>query len=259
MNPAPAPIGSTRTASTDHPVADASHAPVTSSIDCGTVLIATPDPNGNVAGMAAASGPPTGTTRRPRGRPAGGEHVVDRERLLDAAERVIARDGNGASLESIATEAGVTKPIVYARVGSRAELSNALAARLADRVIAAAGQGISSRSLDRASLAGLFRATFETMRAHRELFLYVTRGAGDDTAERTLYFAGTSARPLADLLARWRARQGHDEAVALPWAYAIVGMLNVVSLWWLTDQERSVNDLADDLATLVWSGMGADA
>jgi len=58
--------------------------------------------------------------------------------MLDAAERVIARDGNGASLEAIATEAGVTKPIVYARVGSRAELSNALAARLADRLIAAA-------------------------------------------------------------------------------------------------------------------------
>jgi AcrR family transcriptional regulator len=207
--------------------------------------------------MAAASGTPAGPARRPRGRPAGGEHVVDRERLLDAAELVIARDGNGASLESIAAEAGVTKPIVYARIGSRAELSNALAARLAERIITAAGQGISSRSLDRAALVGLFRSTFETMRAHRELFLYVTRGAGDDTAERTLYFAGTSARPLADLLTRWRARQGHDESVALPWAYAIVGMLNVVSLWWLTDEERSVDVLAEDLASLVWSGMEA--
>ena len=54
--------------------------------------------------------------------------------ILDAAERVIARDGSGASIEAIAIEAGVTKPIVYARVGARAELCEALAERLAARL-----------------------------------------------------------------------------------------------------------------------------
>lgn len=178
--------------------------------------------------------------------------------VLDAAERVIARDGNGASLESIAVEAGVTKPVVYARVGSRAELSNALAARLAERLIAAAGAEVGSTSrFDRITLAAFFRSSLETIGAHRELFLYVTRGASDDTPERTLYLAGRSAGPLADLLTRWRTRRGDDVEVAVPWAYAIIGMLNLVSLWWIDEHDRPADVLADQLAELVWSGLAA--
>ena len=181
--------------------------------------------------------------------------MVDREQLLDAAERVIRRDGNGASLEAIAAEAGVTKPIVYVRIGSRAELSNALSSRLSERLVAGAAGDVTSSKLDRAALTRLFRSTFRTMREHRELFLYVTRGASD-TSERTLFFADASARPLADLLARWRARQGLDDGVALAWAYAIVGMLNMTSLWWLDAGDRSADELAEQLAALVWDGMG---
>ena len=197
-----------------------------------------------------------GGARRGRGRPAGGDHVVDRQRILDVAELVIARDGSGASLEAIADEAGVTKPTLYARVGSRADLSNALAERLADRLIARARDEVVSSRLDRATLARFFAVTLETIEAHRQLFLYVTRGSADDTSERALYLAGRSARPLAELLSGWRQRQGHDAAVAVPWAYAIVGMLNLVSLWWLEDGGRSVDALAEELAELVWSGIG---
>ncbi|MGH9272957.1 MAG: TetR family transcriptional regulator [Ilumatobacteraceae bacterium] len=176
--------------------------------------------------------------------------------MLDAAERVIARDGNGASLDAIAAEAGVTKPIIYARVGSRAELSDALAQRLADRLTAAARAEVTTSKLDRATLAAFVRATLQTVGAHRELFLYVTNGSAGDSSERRLYLAGKSAQPLAELLARWRERHGHDPAVALPWAYAIIGMLNLVSLWWLEDGGQSVGELADQLADLMWSGMG---
>ena len=181
--------------------------------------------------------------------------MVDRELLLDAAERVIARDGSGASIEAIAYEAGVTKPIVYARVGSRAELSNALAQRLADRLIAAAQAAVGSTRLDRPTLAAFFRSTLETIAVHRELFVYVTRGAGDDTSERTLYLAGRSAAPLAELLVRWRARSDRDTSVAVPWAYGIVGMLNLVSQWWIEETDRPAAVLADQLAELVWSGL----
>lgn len=176
--------------------------------------------------------------------------------MLDAAERAITHDGNGASLEAIAIEAGVTKPIVYARVGSRAELSNALAARLAERLIVAARAEVGTSKLDRTTLAAFFRATLQTIGGHRELFLYVTRGAADDTSERALYLAAKSAQPLAELLARWCRRQGRDETAAVPWAYSIIGMLNLVSLWWIESGDPPVDVLADQLADLVWSGIG---
>jgi AcrR family transcriptional regulator len=200
-----------------------------------------------------------GHQRRRRGRPTGGQPVIDRDSMLDTAERVIRRDGNGASLEAIALEAGVTKPVVYARVGSRAALSNALATRLAERLITAAGAEVGSGELDRPTLAAFFRSTLETIDAHRELFLYVTRGSVDDTSEGALYLAGQSAVPLSELLSDWRIRHGADPSVATPWAYAIIGMLNMVSLWWIQTESQPVGVLADHLAELVWSGIGSSA
>ena len=94
----------------------------------------------------------TERARRRPGRPTGRHHVVDRERVLDAAERAIAEFGAGVSIEAIAREAGITKPIVYARVGKRTEVSDALAQRLADRLMDAATVAITGRRTGRTQL-----------------------------------------------------------------------------------------------------------
>ncbi len=195
--------------------------------------------------------------RRRPGRPAGGQHVVDREVVLDAAERVIRRDGAGVSLHAIAIEAGVTKPIVYARVGGRTDVANALAERLADRMIAAAGNAVDSQPYGRAMFASLIEANLITVAAHRELFLYVTGGTSDESPMRTLYLAERSTTPMAAQLARRRIHLGLDPSVALPWAYGVVGMLQLVSLWWVTEADRTAEQLAEELAELLWSGFSA--
>jgi AcrR family transcriptional regulator len=195
------------------------------------------------------------STGRRRGRPPGGQPLADRDAILDAAERVIAREGSGASLDAVAAEAGVTKPTVYARVGQRAELANALATRLNERIVAATGAEVTSLAPSRRTLAVFFRTTLETIAEHRELFLYVTRGSADDSAERALYLAGQSAAPLAALLRTWQRHDGRDTSMVDAWAYAIIGMLNMVALWWIDQGELSGEQVADQLATLVWSGM----
>lgn len=195
-----------------------------------------------------------GTGRGP-GRPVGGQPTADRAALLDAAERVIARDGSGASLESIAAEAGVTKPIVYARVGARADLCDALTERFVDRMVDAARGKVDLADPSRDGVVGFFRVSLETIEENRSLFEYLSRGAGDDAADRVLRFAGRSAEPLADLLATWRTTAGADPAVALPWAYGIVGMVNMVALWWVASGEGTAEALAEQLAELTWPGL----
>ena len=192
---------------------------------------------------------------RPPGRPAGGQPVIDRDALLDAAERVIRRDGSDVSLETIAVEAGVTKPIVYSRVGSRGEVCNALAERLADRFISSAGAAIGELPFGRDMLQALVRATLATVSDHRELFLYVTGGASGETPKRTMYLAERSMAPLARRLARWRTSQGLDPEVAVPWAYGVVGMLQFVALWWINQPDGSPEQLSDHFADLLWSGL----
>jgi AcrR family transcriptional regulator len=181
--------------------------------------------------------------------------VVSRDELLDIAEQVIRRDGPGVSIDAIAAAAGVTKPVVYARVGDRAELADALAERLAARLLPAAGAAAGDAK-GRAALVAFVRATLAVLADQRELFLFVTREAGGGGSDQGLLLADRSATPLAAELAELRRRQGGDPAPALPWAYAIVGMLNLVARWWLAEDGRPLDDLAEQVAELLWSGLG---
>ena len=193
--------------------------------------------------------------RRRPGRPTGRQHVVDRERVLDAAERAIAQFGAGVSIEAIAREAGVTKPIVYARVGKRTEVSDALAQRLADRLMEASSAAIGRRRAGRTQLVAMIRSSLETLAEHRELFLFVTGGASEEMPQRTLFLAGQSAKPMADQIAAGREAAGLDPSVALVWAYGVVGLLNMVSLWWITESDQPAEQVAEQLADLLWSGL----
>jgi AcrR family transcriptional regulator len=194
-------------------------------------------------------------TGRGPGRPAGGEPTIDRAALLDAAERVIAERGSGATLEVIAAEAGVSKPIVYARVGSRADLCDALTERFVDRMVTAASGRVDLADPSRAGMVAFYRVSLETIEQHRSLFEYLSRGAGDDAADRMRRFAAQSAEPLAELLARWRVAAGADPSVGLTWAYGIVGMVNMVALRYVASGDGSPESLAEQLADLTWPGL----
>ena len=62
----------------------------------------------------------------------GGRHVSTRDELLDAACRVVERVGPSASMQEMAAEAGITKPILYRHFGDKAGLLRALALRSVD-------------------------------------------------------------------------------------------------------------------------------
>ena len=196
-----------------------------------------------------------GARRRP-GRPRGGEPVIDRERLLDHAEDVIRRVGASASIEAIATGAGITKPIVYARVGGRSELSTALASRLTDRMTAASAAAVASAPEGRPAMRAMIRASLEIVEAHRELFLYVTAGS---TPDDRLALAEMIAEPMSADLTRWGEDRGVSAESAEAWSWAIVGMLNLVSLWWVSGRDRSAEELSDQLADLLWAGLDRTA
>lgn len=196
----------------------------------------------------------TTLSRRP-GRPRGGQLDISAEAILDAAERAIARQGASASIDAVAAEAGITKPIVYARVGSRAELANALADRLSLRMAEAARRALAGRNFTRASLRDFIAANLETVLDHRELFLYVTGGSTEQTALSRLSLAERSTAPLTHALERWRTAAGRDPEVAGSWAYGMVGMLQMASLWVIDESAPPAHEVADHLAELLWTGL----
>src|SRR4051812_49981144 len=65
------------------------------------------------------------------------QRSADRRRreLLEAADRVVLRDGPQASMNAIAAEAGITKPILYRHFGDKGGLYAALATRHTDALL----------------------------------------------------------------------------------------------------------------------------
>jgi AcrR family transcriptional regulator len=95
-----------------------------------------------------------------------------REQILAAATRAFARNGFAAtSLEEVATEANISKVILYRHFASKADLYRAVLDRACARLVAAVGAGdYTSESVD-----ALIRAAVEDPDGFRLLFQHAAR------------------------------------------------------------------------------------
>jgi AcrR family transcriptional regulator len=205
----------------------------------------------------------TRTTRRRPGRPAGRTLadgvIVDREKLLAAAEKLICDKGPGVSLEAIAMQAGVTKPTLYREVGDRDALVNALAERLATRVAESVTDLMAKAPAPREGLRSLVGGYLDFASRDRHLYLFVTAGgAHDDRVQQSLLLADGAASQFAEPIAAYRAAHGADPAVATVWSYGLLGALHFVTLWWLREPGTDIDLVIDQITSLLWSGMASE-
>ena len=196
--------------------------------------------------------------RRGAGRPAGGQLVADREQLLAAAERVIRDDGPDVTMEAIAAASTVTKPILYRTVGDRDAVIAALAERFVERLNAAGTAAVAGANGSRDGLRRMVEAYVDVVEDERNLFLFLTASSSGSDPGRALRLADRSAEPIATQLAAHRRHAGLDPAVASTWAYAMIGALQYVTLWWLRDQPWGPKTLVDHVTQLLWSGLAGE-
>jgi AcrR family transcriptional regulator len=197
---------------------------------------------------------------RPAGRTSDDGVIAGREALLAAAERLIRKRGPDVSLEAIAAEAGVTKPILYRGVGDRDALVNALALRLATRMAEQVARLVEGAEGPRDALERLVGGYLEHAADDRHLYLYVTAGgASEDRVQQSLQLADGAARQFAERIAAYRESRGADPSVANVWAYGLVGALHFVTLWWLRDEAIDRDEVTAHITELLWSGVGLEA
>lgn len=134
-------------------------------------------------------------------------------------------------------------------------MATALAERLSERMAVAARAALNGRGFTRSSLASFIEANLRTVVDHRDLFLYVTGGSTDQTSLGRLVLAEQSATPLSTALKSWRHRVGLDPSVSDSWAYGMVGMLQMASLWVIGSPSADPRVVADQLAELLWFGL----
>ncbi len=200
----------------------------------------------------------SGIVRRP-GRPAGRTLadgvIADRETLLNAAERLILAKGPSVSLDAIALEAGVTKPILYRGVGGRDRLIDALAERLSARMGEWVSREVAAARSPHDAVHRLVSGYLDQTVRERNLYLYVSGGgSGEDRVRGLLRFAELTAERFAEGIANFRASRGANPDVATVWSFGLVGALHYVTLWLLRDTNADVNGVADQLTLLLCTG-----
>jgi AcrR family transcriptional regulator len=104
-----------------------------------------------------------------------------RERLIDAAVRLLSRPGGGlVSIEAIATEAGLTKGAVYHHFTDRAELLRAVAHRVSPVEEMRAEIEPSVELSAREGLVTIARAYYTAMRARADLVRNLAANSAQD-------------------------------------------------------------------------------
>jgi AcrR family transcriptional regulator len=176
-----------------------------------------------------------------------------REDLIDAAVRVIRRDGPRVSIEDVAREVGVTRPILYRYFGDRRGLHLALAERFAQRLTAELDRPLTSGGPPR----DVFAATVDTYLAFLDEDANVYRflfGGGLGDEDRA--FAHHLAHRIAEVMAAGLAAAGGDPSVAEAWGHALVGMVHMAGDWWVDQRPMPRERLVELLVLLGWDGMG---
>ncbi|QMU68979.1 TetR family transcriptional regulator [Streptacidiphilus sp. P02-A3a] len=184
-----------------------------------------------------------------------------RSELLDAADRVVHRDGPRASMNTIAAEAGITKPILYRHFGDKTGLYRALAERHTAGLLASVRAALALPLERRDRVEAVIDTYLAAIEARPQVYRFL---AHPDPAADGLTPAGPLApalRQIADELSRSMREQvdlGPDSAVvAEAWGQAVTGMVLAAGDWWLETHPFSRERMVQTLADLLWGRLAA--
>jgi AcrR family transcriptional regulator len=183
------------------------------------------------------------------------DRAARREALLDAADRIVRRDGPAASMATIAAEAGITKPILYRHFGDKEGLYAALAARHTERLQHVLQDALSAGGTARERVERTIGAYLSTIQAEPHVYRLLVHSAEFPAAAQAHGQVQSFLRRLAELLALGIAAElglPPGSARAETWARGIVGMVQSAGDWWLQTGSRDRDAVVRELTDLLW-------
>ncbi|CAL9388748.1 putative HTH-type transcriptional regulator [Nocardiopsis dassonvillei] len=205
---------------------------------------------------APGTGPASDTLPAPRargGRGSGRGRDPERRRtILDAADRVIQRDGPDASMLAIAAEAGISKPILYRHFGDKSGLYRALAARHVDPLIERIRDELHRHTAFEVRARATVGAYLSMISQNLNLYRFLMdRATSED--QRTRSDLGMMVRRMGEELAELLVGEGRigGRLRAQIAAHAVVGMVQAAGEWWLEHPEVGEEEVIDNLTAAV--------
>jgi AcrR family transcriptional regulator len=185
-----------------------------------------------------------------------------REQLLAAADRIVQRDGSAVSMNLIAAEAGITKPILYRHFGDKGGLYRALAERHIDDLLVRLRAALATRGGLRARTRATVDAYLASVEEQPQVYRFlVERAAVEEPGVRGQVegFVRRFGEELAAGIGAEPELAGIEPTRALVWAHAIAGMVQATGDWWLDHPEVSRAAVVDQLVALLWEGFAGVA
>lgn len=180
-----------------------------------------------------------------------------REELLDAADRVIERRGTDVSMDEIASEAGITKPVLYRHFGDKDGLYTALTERYIAELVVAVRPAVEATD-PRSRLAATIDAYLSYVEREPERYRFLLH-AGDQprTAPLMEDFRRRHIANCAFAAVENIKRAGLDPGFTEPWGQCVVGMVRAAGASWLESRSLPRALLVEYLTTILWDGFSA--
>lgn len=180
-----------------------------------------------------------------------------RVQLMAAGRKVFANHGYEATtIEEIAREAGVTKPVIYEHFGSKEGIHAAVVACEMDHLVsvvsASIAEGTPRERFETAVLAYLTYVATEP-----DGFAVLTRDSSNAHSRRGLTrVIDDLAGRVGDVFAAEFKQAGFNAKVAPIYANALIGMVTQVGQWWAVEARGvSLEQVAGHVAALCWMGL----
>jgi AcrR family transcriptional regulator len=180
-----------------------------------------------------------------------------REELLDVADRVIQRRGTDVSMDEIASEAGITKPVLYRHFGDKDGLWEALTHRYVDELTSVLRPAAETTE-GRARLAATIDAYLSYVELEPERYRFLLTASGQSRTSPLV--AEFRRRQVADCLftaVDSLRRAGLDPGFAEPWAHCVSGMIRSAGISWLETRALPREQLVEYLTTILWDGFSS--
>ncbi|MFJ7336508.1 TetR family transcriptional regulator [Streptomyces sp. NPDC101110] len=195
------------------------------------------------------------------------QRSADRRRreLLEAADRVVLRDGPQASMNAIAAEAGITKPILYRHFGDKGGLYAALAMRHTDALLDSLRAALDAPADRRERVEATLDTYLAAIEARPQVYRFLMHpaeggGPGDqgfDVGKHSAPLLRRMGEELAQVIEERLDLGPGGQQLARVWGHGIVGMMHAAGDWWLGERPCSRAELVRSLADLLWGRLAA--
>ncbi|MFL6168264.1 MAG: TetR/AcrR family transcriptional regulator [Ornithinibacter sp.] len=180
-----------------------------------------------------------------------------RAQLIDVGRTVFARRGYDAtSVEEIADQAKVSKPIIYEHFGGKEGLYAVVVDREIESLLASVQGALTSGGTSREIIERAALALLGYVETSTDGFRILVRDspAGQATGSFASLMSDIASQVEHILAAEFKSHKLDPKAAPM-YAQMLVGMIALTGQWWLNSRKFKKHEVAAHVVNLAWNGL----